>query len=218
MEPILLSTNESKAQAFINELESKYLPALNEVIAEVKAMKLPALTKDELIEIIQGNFVKLNEKYWSLAKDDIDAFKTQAARESIVSTITQRFEYFISHTKIVFSADVENRKLNDSYFFQYFEIDESGNAVMTELIQDQIYESFKEYLTGIKAARVYKKQLEAAESLQDLWDALDASKMNRGIANPWVLFISLFDIKITEENKIEIVSRKLNYNVNNEVS
>lgn len=215
MEPLLVSTNESKAQDFISELEAKYIPALNEIISEIKSMKLPSPTKDELAEIIQGSFLKLNEKYWKLAQEDINAFKTQAVRESITSAITERFEDFINLTTKMFSANLEYRQLSDSHFLQYFEIDETGNAVVTDQIRDQIYESFKEYITGTKAVRVYKKLTEAATSLQDLWEALTTVNMTGRIANPWLLFSSLFDIQLPEDdNKITITPRKINYNFN----
>lgn len=58
--------------------------------------------------------------------------------------------------------EINNRRLNDKYFEQFIDIDESGKPYISDETIVSIEESFKEYIDSAEGEKVYNMQQSAA--------------------------------------------------------
>lgn len=214
IEKILLSEHTEEAQAFISEVESKYLSACTGLCNEVKALGLEITSKDYLLNLINGHFEQLTLDYWKISQPDVDSLQSMAAKEAMKKTIEEKLQEFLRFVFKQFSKPIivfgENRAMTDEYFQQYISFGSDG-PYLSEESKAEITESFREYIMDPKLIRVYESQHQAAEALQTLWNALDQAQMTTS-TNP-TFMMNLFDITVVsrEEGIYKIVPKPLNF-------
>ena len=220
MKKTLFAENTEKAEAFISELQRDYLTPIWIMITGVNGLGIKGVpSKKYLDDLINGNFDQLRSEYWQLAQVDIDKFTSVAAREQMRVGAEEKLEDFLMSLPVLFSAEVDNRSLNDPYFQQFFDIDESGTPFISDSAKEQIFESYREYLTNPKTIRIQELQQKASESLQAYFDALHEAKMDKHLLliGPWQFLSSAFEIEAIKEDdavtEFKISVRKLNYDI-----
>lgn len=219
MKKILINEHSEKAEAFISEIENKFLPALRSVYVKINNLGVTVPDREFLFDIINGKFDQLEAEYQLTAKSDLEAFSSVGAREQMRVTIGKTFSDFCQEIPGLFIATIDNVPIRDKRFQAFVDLDETGNPFITSPAKDKIAESFREYLSNAKIIRVHEAQEKASKSLQELIDALSDAKLDLGMYSAAGLFLlNLFDIKPVLDEEIpvgfKISSRKLNYNLN----
>lgn len=211
MKKVLIAENAEKAQAFISTLENEYFAAVRTVIVKTNNLGVEIPDKNFLLNILNGNYEDLRSAYWKIAEPDINAFKSSSVRDQMKSTAENSLEGFIQSIPDLFSKtfeDGQNRLMNDPYFQQFLELDESGGLFISDIAREQISEMFREYLTGTKAVKVYETQQALTKSLQSFLDAASDSKMAHSasvLTLPWHFIIGCFDVEVTKDETETVV-------------
>ena len=214
MKKILISENSEKANAFISELESVYLSSVSAVNANIQALGVEVPSKKFLFDVIRGDLKALQAKYEELTTPDIEAFKSPAAQAQMNKTFEEKLDEIRRTVEALFfsAKEISNRRLNDKYFEQFINLDESGNPYISDESRASIIESFKEYIDDPKEEKMYLTHQAAAKSMNDFVEALRSDGINSGIDTYVHLFFRKF-FKITEKENgsLEITAEMVDY-------
>jgi hypothetical protein len=218
MKKILLAENSDKAEAFINELKTKYFPAISIVVHKANILGINVPGKEFLFDLINGNFKQLEEEFWKVVEEDVASFKSVSVREQMKQDASSRIENVVKSIPGLFSQLVEDgygRYLNDTFFQQFVELNNECRPYISDNAKESISELFRKYLTSSKDVKVYEKHQEVAKALQFFLDALEDAKMlshNGFVVFPWGYIGSHFNL-VEEDGRFKITPKDLNYNI-----
>ncbi len=218
MKKILISENSEKANAFISELENVYLASVSTVSLMIQSLGVDVPSKKFLFDVIRGDLKALQAKYEELFKKDIEEFKSTFLHAQMKQTFNETMDARLREIRkkvenLFFSAEeINNRRLSDSYFEQFVDIDESGMPYLSDESRASIIESFKEYIDDPKEEKMYLTHQAAAKSMTDFVEALRSGGINSGIDTYVHLFFRKF-FKIDEKanGSLEIKAEKVDY-------
>lgn len=214
MKKILISENSEQANAFISELENVYLTPISAVYAKIQALGLEIPSKKFLFDVIRGDLKALCTKYGELTKPDVETFKSSAAQAQMNKTFEEKLDDIRKTAEVLFfsTKTINNRRLNDKYFEQFINVDESGKPYISDESRASIIESFKEYIDDPKEEKIYLAQQAAAKAMADFVEALRSDGINSGIDTYVHLFFRKF-FRITEKanGSLEITAEMVDY-------
>lgn len=214
MKKILISENSEKANTFISELESVYLSSVSVVYAKIQALGVEMPSKKFLFDVIRGDLKTLRAKYEELTKSDIAAFKSPAAQAQMSKTFDERLDDIRRTVETFFfsSKEIYNRQLNDKYFEQFIDLDESGKPYISDESKVSIIESFKEYIDDPKEEKMYHAQQAVAKNLNDFVEALRNGGIDSGIDAFPILFLRKYFKIVKEDNgKLKVTAETVNF-------
>lgn len=214
MKKILISENSEMASAFISELESVYLASVSMVYVKIQALGVEIPSKKFLFDVIRGDLKALQAKYEELLHQDIEDYKNTFLHAQMKKTFDERLGDIHRTVQSSFfsSKEINNRRLDDKYFEQFIDLDESGKPYISDESKASIIESFKEYIDDPKEEKMYLAQQAAAKAMTDFVDALRSGGINSGIDTYVHLFFRKF-FKITEKKNgsLEITAETVDY-------
>ncbi|OCW94284.1 hypothetical protein A9168_07480 [Macellibacteroides sp. HH-ZS] len=214
MKKILISENSEKANAFISELESVYLSSVSAVNANIQALGVEVPSKKFLFDVIRGDLKALQAKYEELTTPDIEAFKSPITQAQMKRTFDDRFDEIRRTVEELFhtAKEINNRRLNDKYFEQFIDLDESGKPYISDESKASIIESFKEYIDDPKEEKMYLAQHALAKALNDFVAALHAGGISSAIeVFPHLFLRKYFKMTEKENGSLEISAVPVNY-------
>lgn len=171
---ILIAEHAQEANAFIEKLETRLLPAVRYIQTAVKntlGVDLPP-GKEPLVEIASGHYDDLKALYWQVAYGDVESFKSVAAKEQTKGIIEETFWDFTKRISLRFSETIDTKPLNNPAFLKLFELNEAGEPVIPETVKEAIRESFKEFLMDPAHIKLHEAQQKAAKALEQLAAAM----------------------------------------------
>ena len=218
MKKILISENSEKANAFISELESVYLASVSTVSIMIQSLGVDVPSKKFLFDVIRGDLKALQAKYEELFKKDIEEFKSTFLHAQMRQTFNETMDARLREIRkkvenLFFSAEeINNRRLSDSYFEQFVDIDESGMPYLSDESRASIIESFKEYIDDPKEEKMYHAQQAVAKNLNDFVEALRNGGIDSGIDAFPILFLRKYFKIVKEDNgKLKVTAVPVNY-------
>lgn len=218
MKKILISENSEKANAFISELESVYLASVSTVSIMIQSLGVDVPSKKFLFDVIRGDLKALQAKYEELFKKDIEEFKSTFLHAQMRQTFNETMDARLREIRkkvenLFFSAEeINNRRLSDSYFEQFVDIDESGMPYLSDESRASIIESFKEYIDDPKEEKMYLAQHALAKALNDFVAALHAGGISSAIeVFPHLFLRKYFKMTEKENGSLEISAVPVNY-------
>lgn len=222
MKKVLIAENAEKAEAFVNELENKYLTALRQIVVKVEALGLAAPDRGSLLDLINGKFEAIRSEFWKIAQPDCESFKSQPLREQARFAAEKSLQELLRSIPEMFSQTIDGISLRDESFQAFIELDESGQPFISDPVREEIRESFREYISSAKIIRVHQAQEQASKSLQELIDSLASAKMDVELYHSRQMFLmSLFKLEAIRDEESDLVigfkisPQKLNYNLEN---
>ncbi len=214
MKKILISENSENANAFISELESVYLSSVRAVYAKIQALGVEIPSKKFLFDVIRGDLNALQAKYDELTKPDIEAFKSPAAQAQMKKTLEARLGDIRTAVEQLFfsTKEINNRRLNDNYFEQFIDLDESGKPHLSDESRASIIESFKAYIDDPKEEKMYLAQHALAKALNDFVAALHSGGISSVIeVFPHLFLRKYFKMTEKEDGCLEITANPVNF-------
>lgn len=216
MKKILISENNEKANAFISELENIYLASVSAVYIKIQALGVEIPSKKFLFDVIRGDMKALQAKCEDLIKPDIETFKSPIAQAQTKKAFDERMDEIRKTVEALFfsTKEINNRRLNDKYFEQFIDIDESGKPYISDETIASIEESFKEYIDSAEGEKVYNMQQSAAKALDDFLGALYKAKLEHGINLAPKLFLMKHFNLVEEKGRYRVSAEPMDYNSN----
>ena len=214
MKKILISENSEMASAFISELESVYLASISAVYIKIQALGVEIPSKKFLFDVIRGDLKALQAKYEELLHQDIEDFKNTFLHAQMKKTIDERLGDIHRTVQSLFfsSKEINNRRLDDKYFEQFIDLDESGKPYISDESKASIIESFKEYIDDPKEEKMYLAQHALAKALNDFVAALHAGGISSAIeVFPHLFLRKYFKMTEKENGSLEISAVPVNY-------
>lgn len=214
MKKILISENSEMASAFISELESVYLASISAVYIKIQALGVEIPSKKFLFDVIRGDLKALQAKYEELLHQDIEDFKNTFLHAQMKKTIDERLGDIHRTVQSLFfsSKEINNRRLDDKYFEQFIDLDESGKPYISDESKASIIESFKEYIDDPKEEKMYHAQQAVAKNLNDFVEALRNGGIDSGIDAFPILFLRKYFKIVKEDNgKLKVTAVPVNY-------
>lgn len=214
MKKILISENNEKANAFISELENIYLASVSTVYIKIQALGVEIPSKKFLFDVIRGDMKALQTKYEDLIKPDIEDFKNTFLHAQMKKTFDERLGDIHRTVQSLFfsSKEINNRRLDDKYFEQFIDLDESGKPYISDESKASIIESFKEYIDDPKEEKMYLAQHALAKALNDFVAALHAGGISSAIeVFPHLFLRKYFKMTEKENGSLEITANPVNF-------
>lgn len=214
MKKILISENSEMASAFISELESVYLASVSTVYVKIQALGVVIPSKKFLFDVIRGDLKALQAKYEELLHQDIEDFKNTFLHAQMKKTFDERLGDIHRTVQSLFfsSKEINNRRLDDKYFEQFIDLDESGKPYISDESKASIIESFKEYIDDPKEEKMYLAQHALAKALNDFVAALHAGGISSAIeVFPHLFLRKYFKMTEKENGSLEISAVPVNY-------
>lgn len=214
MKKILISENSEMASAFISELESVYLASVSMVYVKIQALGVEIPSKKFLFDVIRGDLKALQAKYEELLHQDIEDFKNTFLHAQMKKTFDERLGDIHRTVQSLFfsSKEINNRRLDDKYFEQFIDLDESGKPYISDESKASIIESFKEYIDDPKEEKMYLAQHALAKALNDFVAALHAGGISSAIeVFPHLFLRKYFKMTEKENGSLEISAVPVNY-------
>lgn len=214
MKKILISENSEMASAFISELESVYLASISTVYVKIQALGVEIPSKKFLFDVIRGDLKALQAKYEELLHQDIEDFKNTFLHAQMKKTFDERLGDIHRTVQSLFfsSKEINNRRLDDKYFEQFIDLDESGKPYISDESKASIIESFKEYIDDPKEEKMYLAQHALAKALNDFVAALHAGGISSAIeVFPHLFLRKYFKMTEKENGSLEISAVPVNY-------
>ncbi|NCB44251.1 MAG: hypothetical protein EOM59_16780 [Clostridia bacterium] len=214
MKKILISENSEMASAFISELESVYLASVSTVYVKIQALGVEIPSKKFLFDVIRGDLKALQAKYEELLHQDIEDFKNTFLHAQMKKTFDERLGDIHRTVQSLFfsSKEINNRRLDDKYFEQFIDLDESGKPYISDESKASIIESFKEYIDDPKEEKMYLAQHALAKALNDFVAALHAGGISSAIeVFPHLFLRKYFKMTEKENGSLEISAVPVNY-------
>ena len=214
MKKILISENSEKANAFISELENIYLASVSTVYIKIQALGVEIPSKKFLFDVIRGDLNALQAKYDELTKPDIEAFKSPAAQAQTKKAFDERMDEIRKTVEALFfsTKEINNRRLNDNYFEQFIDLDESGKPHLSDESRASIIESFKAYIDDPKEEKMYLAQHALAKALNDFVAALHSGGISSVIeVFPHLFLRKYFKMTEKEDGCLEITANPVNF-------
>lgn len=214
MKKILISENSEMASAFISELESVYLASISAVYIKIQALGVEIPSKKFLFDVIRGDLKALQAKYEELLHQDIEDFKNTFLHAQMKKTFDERLGDIHRTVQSLFfsSKEINNRRLDDKYFEQFIDLDESGKPYISNESKASIIESFKEYIDDPKEEKMYHAQQAVAKNLNDFVEALRNGGIDSGIDAFPILFLRKYFKIVKEDNgKLKVTANPVNF-------
>lgn len=214
MKKILISENSEMASAFISEFESVYLASVSTVYVKIQALGVEIPSKKFLFDVIRGDLKALQAKYEELLHQDIEDFKNTFLHAQMKKTFDERLGDIHRTVQSLFfsSKEINNRRLDDKYFEQFIDLDESGKPYISDESKASIIESFKEYIDDPKEEKMYLAQHALAKALNDFVAALHAGGISSVIeVFPHLFLRKYFKMTEKENGSLEISAVPVNY-------
>ena len=214
MKKILISENSEMASAFISELESVYLASVSTVYVKIQALGVEIPSKKFLFDVIRGDLKALQAKYEELLHQDIEDYKNTFLHAQMKKTFDERLGDIHRTVQSLFfsSKEINNRRLDDKYFEQFIDLDESGKPYISDESKASIIESFKEYIDDPKEEKMYLAQHALAKALNDFVAALHAGGISSAIeVFPHLFLRKYFKMTEKENGSLEISAVPVNY-------
>lgn len=214
MKKILISENSEMASAFISEFESVYLASVSTVYVKIQALGVEIPSKKFLFDVIRGDLKALQAKYEELLHQDIEDFKNTFLHAQMKKTFDERLGDIHRTVQSLFfsSKEINNRRLDDKYFEQFIDLDESGKPYISDESKASIIESFKEYIDDPKEEKMYLAQHALAKALNDFVAALHAGGISSAIeVFPHLFLRKYFKMTEKENGSLEISAVPVNY-------
>lgn len=214
MKKILISENSEMASAFISELESVYLASVSTVYVKIQALGVEIPSKKFFFDVIRGDLKALQAKYEELLHQDIEDFKNTFLHAQMKKTFDERLGDIHRTVQSLFfsSKEINNRRLDDKYFEQFIDLDESGKPYISDESKASIIESFKEYIDDPKEEKMYHAQQAVAKNLNDFVEALRNGGIDSGIDAFPILFLRKYFKIVKEDNgKLKVTAETVNF-------
>lgn len=215
MKKILINEHSEKTEAFISEIENKYLNAVRTAYEGMLNLGIQTPDKKLLFAVIAGSFDSLSSKFWEICQPDIDGLSSIVAKTQMKTNLEAALEVFCESIPMLFAFEIDGKSLSNSHFQKYLEIDEKEGPFISDVTKESIRESFKEYIENDQHLKVFEVHQAAAKALQKFIDEFSKSNLAQAKfirINPGQTILSLFKVEILENDKFSVVPGEINYN------
>ena len=226
----VIRDNSEQSERFINEYQAKYLPIVTAVSKTIEGMGI-APTKELVCDAINGNFKPIEAAYKEVLKPDAEMFKSPAGKASIEAMLNSNLAHLKEMIGEMFAGSVGNSNV-DRTFISFeemagskekwglismtspslfvFDLNESGEAVLSDEVKEQIVDAFRDYTTPAQD-KAYQAQLDVAKAINKLTAVLDEAGFFYDLSSPLtagVFLHRLFSVK-QGDNRDFTVSAKI---------
>lgn len=167
---VLRVDNEGVAD-LLGLLEVIVCPAISNIIAKLDELEIRTELKPILISIFKGNYTPVEELYKERLNVDAKVFVTKSARTEITKQAEEVLKDFRDYAKSILSAmygSAGRISATSPKVFDFLELNEDREPVITEENRNAITEHFTMYLTtaqGKELRTLHNKYVEATVSL-----------------------------------------------------
>lgn len=224
----VLRENKAQSEAFISEMEVKYLPAIEAVYGVLEELGINP-TKELISDAISGNCDSIEAAYRPIIEADKNKFSGPKARLAMETMMKDNIRALQSDVSEWFSGTVGNQyaggperqtfqnlatlrdrwghvPMTDTTLLQFVDIDSQGVPIISEESRAQISRLFMEFATAAQQL-IYEAQVKAARALEDLTGALIESGIPFDLELVPHLFIRRFFTVKNTDNEYEITPR-----------
>lgn len=171
MKPVLVSEHENEALAFIQEIESDYLPLVRSVIAEIKNLGLTPTETIVRAVLIDGPEI-LRGKYNAYAERDISPGSTDAAKAQMRNLHHEVFAGFLQKLNPLLETTIGGKPVKNPMFQDLIAFDKALRPFLPEEGKEKIRMQFREYISDPRVLKIRNACAEAATGLQTLWQTM----------------------------------------------
>lgn len=171
MKPVLISEHEDEAQAFIEEIESNYLPIVQSVRAAIQGLGLTPT--EALIRAVLTDGPKiLQGKYSSYAEKDVPRDSSPAITVQMRNLHSHVFSEFVRDFEPLLQRTIAGKSFKNPMFQDLIAFDETLTPYLPAEGRTKILEQFKEYISDPRVLKLRNACVEAAAGMQNFWQAL----------------------------------------------
>ena len=226
---IVIRENEVQAEQFILALESKYLPAIQNLASFLKGMGLIPL-KDLIYSAVEGNFEPVSNALKPIIEADMDKFSSPIMKRSIESQFMENINILKNLVSELFSESVGNQYaggIGCSHFeslvesrekwgnismgslslMPFIELNEAGEPYIPDQAKEEIIDSFRDYLDKSKLD-MYELQKKAAEAINSFVSHLQSKGILIDLDYvPQIFFKKYFNTKQDDNGEFSVSER-----------
>jgi hypothetical protein len=230
---LALNENADKSAAFLADLQNHYLPAVSAIFNSIKELGIVNPSRSLLFSTIQGDFGPLEQAYDEVTRSDVESFKSQAAKDQMLSIFQGKLDSIRDQVNVLFSDMIgtvtttyETGTTFDSFealatsqgkfgkismtsqsLVKFVALNDAGVLVIPDEAKESIIDAFIEYADATKQM-IYDLQQKAAKALGEFAGALSDAGIKHDLEIvPQVFMRRFFNLDRSEDGTYAITER-----------
>ncbi len=165
IKPILYDPHSRESGKLIKELTGKLVPAVKSIAEAINGLGIKT-TSDIILEVCRGNNLQVKELYEQLTAPDVKQFKSVTMNMIAKNMVSDQWNRFEAHCRELMDEAIDETPISD--FMGYVSFTESGVPEISKSTQKEIRQNFEEWITEPEQIKLYWKQAEVEDRINEL--------------------------------------------------